>query len=89
MEEVWGAIDDFTVDMEEISDVQTFVIAGGQVTPIEPGTSFKEVVLNAADTAGYGKFRVLLNGEEIRPSAAPTVFEEGFRVEIRPYDVAG
>jgi hypothetical protein len=45
--------------------------------------------MNLARDAGFGKFRIILNGSEIKPSQAPEVLNEGDKVEIRPYDVAG
>jgi hypothetical protein len=56
---------------------------------IEPGANFVEVVKSTARDAGLGKFRTFLNGSEIRPSEAPDTIEEGMKLELRPYDVAG
>jgi hypothetical protein len=56
---------------------------------IEPGSSFIETVKATARDAGLGKFRTYLNGREIRPSEAPDTIDEGMKLELRPYDVAG
>lgn len=86
---IWGGRDDFEVDKESIGNLETYIVAGGEVYAAVPGESFKDAVLKAADQAGYGKFRVFLNSVEIRPSMAPRTFTEGDKVEIRPYDQAG
>ena len=67
----------------------TFILINGSNIPIEPGMSFREAVGEHALNAGFNKYRVLLNGEEIRPSQAPQFVNEGDRVEIRSYDIAG
>ena len=61
----------------------------GSVTDITAGADFKETAINAARDAGFGKFRVILNGEEIDPATAPATLEAGMGLEIRPYEVAG
>jgi len=66
----------------------TFVRVNGSNVTIEPGASFAEAVKNVAENAEFGKFRVFLNGEEVKPSTAPNIFEAGMKAEIRPYDKA-
>jgi len=61
----------------------------GSTSVVNEGSSFSEVVINAAKDAGLGKFRVILNGSEINPADAPSTFESGMALEIRPYEVAG
>lgn len=61
----------------------------GSNSTVEAGTSFRDTVVNAARDAGLGKFRVMLNGSEIDPAAAPATLEAGMNLEIRPYEVAG
>lgn len=87
-DEYWVGRDDesFDVDVEES---QTCLIAGGELYDVNPNETFKDAVLRVADSAGYGKFRVFLNGAEVKPSEAPQFIVEGSRVEVRPYDQAG
>lgn len=74
-------------DNEELPS--TVAIVNGAPMGITPGESFRETLISLSRDAGLGKFRVFLNGNEIKPSAAPDTISEGDRVEIRPYDVAG
>lgn len=53
------------------------------------GESFGAVVIEAARNADMGKFRVILDGDEIKPEDAPATIEAGMEIELRPYDVAG
>jgi hypothetical protein len=61
----------------------------GSLRPLEVGAPFLQTCKNAALSAGFGKFRVLLNGAEIRPSTAPQTVEPNHRIELRPFDEAG
>lgn len=61
----------------------------GSTTQVDDGTSFRETVITAARDAGLGKFRVILDGNEIDPAAAPDTLRSGMSLEIRPYEVAG
>jgi len=67
----------------------TFIIVNGSRINVDPGTSFADTVRNYAKDAGLGKFRVLLNNEEVKPSMAPDVISQNDVVELRPYDIAG
>jgi hypothetical protein len=67
----------------------TYVRVNGMNHDVEPGSSFKDTVLNMARSAGLGKFRVFMDGSEIGKTEAPEMFSEGMKVELRPYDVAG
>ena len=81
-------------DVEEVkenldgSSLSTFIRVNGSDVKIEPGVSFAESIKNVALDAEFGKFRVFLNDEEVKPSEAPDVFESGMKAEIRPYDKA-
>ena len=68
---------------------QTCVLINGAVLPVEVGQDFRTTIGDMALNAGFGKYRVLLNGEGIRPNEAPVTFNLGDRVEIRAYDDAG
>jgi hypothetical protein len=61
----------------------------GSELPLQAGATFADAVKSTARDAGLGKFRVYLNGSEIRPQDAPSVVEEGMKLELKPYDVAG
>lgn len=86
---------DRTEDRDELySDVEydegaTGIMVNGAFRNVESGTPFKSTVKDIATDAGLGKFRVFLNGAEIKPQNAPETFNEGDQVELRPYDQAG
>jgi len=85
--EVWGRTEDrFEYNLNEGG---TFILINGAQIPVEPGSNFRTVVGENALNAGFNKYRVFLNGEEIRPSLAPENFNLNDRVEIRAYDNAG
>ena len=65
------------------------LLINGSTRRVETGASFMQTCKNAAVQAGFGKFRVFLNGVEVRPSTAPQTIEPGQRMEIRPFDEAG
>ncbi len=67
----------------------TTLTINGSTTNVAAGTSFRDTVVNAARDAGLGKFRVILDGQEIDPADAPDTMEAGMSLEIRPYEVAG
>lgn len=84
--DVWGQ-EQF--DYSEDITVVTGVKVNGTVIPVEVGDSFRERIKNISLDAGFGKYRVFLNGAEIKPSEAPSVFAEGDVAEVRAYDDAG
>lgn len=61
----------------------------GSVNTLATGSSFRDAVVESARNAGYGKFRVYLNGAEIDPAAAPAIIGESDSLEIRPFEKAG
>lgn len=65
------------------------IYVNGSFVPVEEGSNFLQAVKAVALNAGFGKFRVMLNGEEVRPTTAPTAIEPGMDVSLRPYDEAG
>jgi hypothetical protein len=67
----------------------TFALVNGAQIPLTAGASFKDTCLQLSRDAGFGKFRVYLNGSEITPSQAPETLNEGDKMEIRAFDVAG
>ena len=83
--EVWGQ-ENFSYDENAI---QTGIMVNGSLIPVEVGASFRDTIKNVSLDAGFGKYRVLLNGAEVRPSEAPAVFAAGDKAEIRAYYDAG
>lgn len=67
----------------------TRIIFGGNERSVSPGTNLAEAVRSAANEAGYQKFRVYINGTEIKPENAPATVVEGDTIKVTPYDVAG
>lgn len=65
------------------------VLVNGSYRNLEVGAPFLQSVQNVALQAGFGKFKVLLNGTEVRPSTAPSVIESDMNLEVRPFDEAG
>ena len=65
------------------------VLVNGSYRNLEAGAPFLQSVQSIALQAGFGKFKVWLNGTEVRPSSAPSVVESNMSVEIRPFDEAG
>jgi len=85
--EVWDGNDQV---FEEVpAETNTYIRVNGANMSVTPGVSFIGVVKDAARDAGLGKFRVFLNDTEVKPSEAPEMVQEGSRMELRPYDVAG
>lgn len=85
---------DRTEEEELYSDVEhdegaTGVLVNGAFRNVEVGSPFKSMVKGMAEDAGLGKFRVFLNGVDIKPQDAPETFNSGDQVELRPYDQAG
>jgi len=61
----------------------------GATVRLDPGASFRETCMKLSRDAGFGKFRVFLDGREIKPTEAPETIVEGMKMEIRAFDVAG
>lgn len=85
-EEIWGTTENFNYVDEGIN---TGILINGATIPVEVGASFREAIKEASLNAAFGKYRVILNGVEIRPSEAPDTFQSGDMVQIRQYDEAG
>lgn len=65
------------------------ILVNGSYQRVEEGSNFLNAVKNVARNAGFGKFKVYLNGIEVKPSSAPSEIRPEDRVEIRPFDEAG
>jgi len=87
MEEVWNGGDVWNTNASE-SNYPTIRVNGEDIE-LDVGDNFKDVIKEQSIEAGFGKFRVILNGEEIKPSEAPELVEAGMKIEVLPYDVPG
>ena len=65
------------------------ILVNGSYQRLEVGAPFLQAVQSVALNAGFGKFKVWLNGAEVRPSSAPAEVTSDMNVEIRPFDEAG
>lgn len=65
----------------------------GSYVPIEIGSPVIPTCKNLAKNAGFGKFKVWINGVHFKPSElqenGPFEFGPDHMVEIRPFDEAG
>ena len=90
MVETWDGSENRVFEDGSLGDVgSTYIRLNGSNVPVEPGSSFVDVVKTSAKDAGLGKFRVFLNETEVKPSEVPSLVDEGSKIELRPYDVAG
>jgi len=81
--------DDLEDDYDEDAPIGAPVaFVNGATLTLEAGASFKDTVLRLAREAGYGKFKVFLNGSELRVSEAPAIIESGIELKITPFDSA-
>ncbi len=93
-DEHWDANPDTEQIYDEVpADFTTYVRVNNSNQELEPGMRFS-IVKDIGREAGLGKFRVFPLGstnpdDEIVPSNAPDVIEEGMQLELRPYDKAG
>lgn len=76
-------------EREVAAEGRTGAMVNGAFVELQPGADLVETCLGLAADAGYGKFRVFLNGEEMEPEDAPQNISEGDVVKIMAYDVAG
>ena len=90
-EEYWdnSPDEDARLEVDEVEGSDPFVFVNGSRIDVDAGTSFRSAIGGIAQEAGLGKFRVLLNGEEILPSDAPELVAEGDKIELLKYDIAG
>lgn len=82
---------DATPETESYTGPQasTSIRVNGSDIQLTPGAGFVDTVKSVARDSQMGKFRLYLDGSEIKPSEAPGSIEEGMKLELRPYDVAG
>jgi hypothetical protein len=76
-------------EREAVADGRTGAVVNGSFIANNPGAPLVDTALQLAADAGYGKFRVFLNNEEVEPEDAPDVISEGDVIKITAYDVAG
>ena len=86
--EFWDGNEEQVYD-EGPSELNTYIRVNGSDRQIEVGSSLVSAIKETARDAGLGKFRVFLDGQEIRPSEAPDTVTEGMGLELRPFDIAG
>lgn len=67
----------------------TTITVNGTSSSLTVGSSFRDAVVTAARNAGFGKFRVKVDGREIDPALAPATIELGMKIEILPFEEAG
>jgi hypothetical protein len=75
-------------EVESVESSSTMEV-NGDVTEVSVGVDLKELVLETASNAGYGKFRFYIDDEEVMPQDAPSLTEANKSYKITPYDVAG
>ena len=85
---------DEDVPMTDAPEDGPTVLVNGSYQPLEVGAPFLGTMKAVALQAGFGKFKVWLNGAEIRPSAikegrVPSEITPDMKTEIRPFDEAG
>lgn len=85
---------DEDVPMTEAPTNGPTVLVNGSYQPLEVGSDLLGSLQQIALQAGFGKFKVWLNGTEVRPSAiregrVPSEVAPDMRAEIRPFDEAG
>jgi hypothetical protein len=83
---------------ENIPEGTTSIYVNGSYIDVDPGDPFVETIVRAANNARLGKFVVVHSsglpgyspGIEIEPDDPnlPETFDEGVKVELRPYDEA-
>jgi hypothetical protein len=75
----------------EIESVEsnTTLIINGDEREVTVGDDLKNVVLEAAREAGYSKFKLFIDEEEVLPQDAPQLIEAGKTYKIVAFDVAG
>ncbi len=87
-DQVWNGSQGFDSEPAP-EDGGTYIRVNGSNVAVGAGTSFGATVTETAKNAGLGKFRVFMDGNEVKPADAPDMIEAGMNVELRPYDVAG
>jgi hypothetical protein len=91
-ENVWTNVnldeeDEFEMEVATNPNAPTAVVNGATVL-LDVGDDFRRTVIGLASDAGYGKFKVYLNGSEIRTSEAPEVLNAGDVIRVTPFDKA-
>lgn len=85
--------EEFDEEMEErAEEMSASMKINNSVVDAPIGTNLLSFCKEQAYQAGFGKFRVYLNGSEIKPSTEgirDRAVMEGDRLEVRPFDEAG
>lgn len=90
MEETWDGNTTPRVTGENAPNGPSVLINGSYMS-VEAGAPVIETVKRMALDSGFGKFRVFLNGVDVKPSeiGLNDTISASDRLEIKPYDVAG
>lgn len=87
MDDIWNGAEEASGTFDGTTGPS--ILINGTTVPLVTGESFKDAIISAARNAGFGKFRVFLNGSEMLPKDAPPFVGTSDQIEVRPYDVAG
>ena len=89
-EAIWNNVYEDVEDVEDDRDIRegATAVVNGVTLSLETGANFKSTILNLARDAGYGKFKVYMNGNELKVSEAPDLIIEGTSIRITPFDSA-
>jgi len=74
---------------ESENSVDAVVIINGSEYDVEAGQNLKDVILGFARDAGFKKFRLYIDDDEVLPQDAPELVEAGHVYKIVQYDQAG
>lgn len=84
---MWNVNDnDEEVEREEDFCDEAIINVGGETINVEEGEDFVGKIVEVARDFGLGKFKVVLNGQEIDNEDAPEVFEEGDVVTLVKFE---
>lgn len=73
---MWNVNDDNDEVREDGLGGEATINVGGDTIYVEAGTDFVQKIVEVARDFGIGKFKVVLNGQEVDNEDAPLVFEE-------------
>ncbi len=76
-------------EVESVEAAGATMEVNGNVESIEVGANLKDVVLQFARDAGFGKFKFFIDDEEVMPQDAPEFVENGKAYNIVAFDEAG
>lgn len=83
---MWNVNDNEEVEREEEFEGEAVINVGGETIEVEEGEDFVGKIVEVARDFGLGKFKVVLNGQELDNEDAPEVFEEGDVVTLVKFE---